>query len=635
MSRQTALAAVAFCCNASWLLAQVPAPPTNLRIVSGEGAPVLLGVNPENVSFGNVSTGTQRILPVTVTASGDSVTILNVTVSGAGFSTSGLSQGQVLAAGQTATLNVTFSPTVLGNLTGSVTITSTAPNSPSAIALTGAGTEPLPLTAFPGAQGGGALSSGGRGGAVHLVTNTNDSGPGSLRACVQATGPRTCVFRTGGSISLLSTLTISNPYLTIAGQTAPGGGIQIRGPSGTSAASNPAFFITTHDVVVQYLRVRRGHNAGEVCNQSPWSCGANIVILSNTSAHDPYNIVLDHVSSEWSNYEALILLGGNSATRYPRSVTVSNSILGETLGGAGQTTVVAGSGYSGQGSRAPDGMTDVDFHHNLFAGASHRLPLLTVRSARLVNNYVYGWTYYPMRGKGLRDVIGNYFRYRSAQSYVSHEIQAWTTSDGNDTSLAPSFYIAGNAGPSDPSGTNNWAMTALSVNQSAGEGSSPLPTSYLRTTPIPIPSGYVRITSDPVSAISAPSGSMLNASRVAPYEGVGASRRLDCRGTWVDARDSVDRRIVNAVVNGTTLYGFYDYSSLSASPPSQSNLGGWPTLAIGTACVDANSNGLPDGWEAHWAGVFRLGSTLNPSGLEFGDGYTVLEHFIHGMSPSP
>lgn len=634
MGRHIALIVFALCSSQSALFAQMPSPPANLRVVVG-GAPLLLSTSPPSLAFGNVGTGSQRILPVTLTSFGGEIRISTVSVSGAGFSASGVSAGQLIESGQTATVNVTFAPAVAGSATGSLTITSTASNSPTAIPLAGIGGLPTTLTAFPGAQGGGALSVGGRAGAVHLVTNTNDAGAGSLRACVEASGPRTCIFRTGGTIALQSTLAIANPFITIAAQTAPGGGIQIRGPSGAGASSNPVFFITTHDVVVQYLRVRRGHNAGEICNQSPWSCGANIVVLSNSAAHDPYNIVLDHVSSEWSNYESLILLGGNSAMRYPRSLTVSNSILGETLSGAGQTTVVAGSGYSGQGSTAPDGMTEIDFHHNLFAGSSHRLPLLTVRSARLVNNIVYGWTYYPMRNKGLRDIIGNYFKYRSTQSFVSHEIQAWTTTDGNDTSLAPSFYVAGNAGPSDPTGVNNWAMTAQSINQSAGEGSSPLATSYRRASPIPVPSGYVPITADPVSLVSSSSGPMLNTSRVAPYEGVGASRRLDCRGAWVDARDSVDSRIVNAVVNGTALFGSFDYSSLGASPQSQANLGSWPTLAAGTACVDNNSNGLPDVWETHWGGVLGLGTNLDPDGLNFGDGYTILEHFINGMSPSP
>src|SRR2546426_5196116 len=96
-----------------------------------------------------------------------------------------------------------------------------------------------PLAAFYGAEGGGALSAGGRGGAVILVTNMSDSGSGSLRACAEvATGPRTCIFRTGGTLNLSNQINIVNPFLTIAGQSAPGGGIQITGASPT-IAGNP------------------------------------------------------------------------------------------------------------------------------------------------------------------------------------------------------------------------------------------------------------------------------------------------------------------------------------------------------------------------------------------------------------
>jgi hypothetical protein len=137
---------------------------------------------------------------------------------------------------------------------------------------------------------------------------------------------------------------------------------------------------------------------------------------------------------------------------------------------------------------------------------------------------------------------------------------------------------------------------------------------------------------DPASTLSS---ALLNTARAAPYDGVGASRKLDCSGKWADALDAVDSRIVNAVANGTTLYGSYDYTSLQASPQSQADLGGWPILAAGSACTDANNNGLPDVWESYWAGAFALGTTLDPNGLNFGDGYTNLEHYIDGMSPSP
>jgi pectate lyase len=487
------------------------------------------------------------------------------------------------------------------------------------------------VTAFPGAQGGGALSVGGRGGTVYQVTNLNDSGAGSLRACVNASGPRTCLFRTGGTITLASSLTVANPFINIAGQTAPGGGIQLNGPN---SAGDPTLLITTHDVVVQYLRLRRGHNPGEICNAMPWSCGTSLEVFSNSSATNPYNIMLDHISAEWSNYDAMIALGSNNTPNQPRSMTVSRSILGEALGGAGQTVGVNFGGYSGQGPTAPDGMTDLDLHHNLFAGTSHRMPLLTVKSARLVNNIVYAWTYYAMRGKGFRDFVNNYFKTRSVIA-ASHEIQAWTENAGNDTSFAPSFYLLGNVGPSDPLGIANWTMTALALSESGGEAPLPLLPTYQRSTPIPTPAGYIPITPDPVSAISSASGSMLNTARTAPYDGVGASRRLDCAGRWADAQDSVDSRIVRAVANGTNLYGSYDYSSLQASPQSQVDLGGWPALAAGTACADANNNGLPDLWESHWAGAFALGTVLDPNALNFGDGYTNLEHYLSGLNPLP
>ena len=141
--------------------------------------------------------------------------------------------------------------------------------------------------AFGGAQGFGATAAGGRGGAVYQVTNLNDGGSGSLRACVQASGPRTCVFRVGGTIMLSSILEVRNPRLTIAGQTAPGGGIQLRlSPS----HSKPLFRVLTSDVVVRHVRFRRGATS-RTAAPSGTCCGDTVSALSGTD-----RLILDHVS---------------------------------------------------------------------------------------------------------------------------------------------------------------------------------------------------------------------------------------------------------------------------------------------------------------------------------------------------
>src|SRR3954471_20238243 len=114
---------------------------------------------------------------------------------------------------------------------------------------TTAGAEGPKVPAFPGAEGAGAATPGGRGGAVRVVTSLADSGPGSLREAVEAEGPRTVVFGVAGLISLETPLDIVHPFVTLAGQTAPGDGVCVKGQS---------VHINTHDVVVRYLRFRRG-----------------------------------------------------------------------------------------------------------------------------------------------------------------------------------------------------------------------------------------------------------------------------------------------------------------------------------------------------------------------------------------
>ncbi|MPZ95821.1 MAG: hypothetical protein GEU96_13155 [Propionibacteriales bacterium] len=115
------------------------------------------------------------------------------------------------------------------------------------------------VKAFPGAQGFGTDTVGGRGGKVIAVTNLNDSGAGSFRAAVTASGPRTVIFKVSGTIKLTSRIDVTNPNLTVAGQTAPGGGITLRvDPEASPCSDRGTMLISTSHVVIRYLRFRPG-----------------------------------------------------------------------------------------------------------------------------------------------------------------------------------------------------------------------------------------------------------------------------------------------------------------------------------------------------------------------------------------
>ena len=139
----------------------------------------------------------------------------------------------------------------------------------------------ISIPAFPGVEGAGASTPGGRSGTVIAVTNLNDSGPGSLRQAVETEGPRIVIFRISGIITLESPLTIVRPYITIAGQTAPGDGICIRGQTTE---------VNTHDVILRYLRFRRGNLKDR---------------NDGLGGHPEKNIIVDHCSASWGLDENL------------------------------------------------------------------------------------------------------------------------------------------------------------------------------------------------------------------------------------------------------------------------------------------------------------------------------------------
>ena len=204
------------------------------------------------------------------------------------------------------------------------------------------------VVAFPGAEGAGAYSLGGRGGRVIKVTTLADSGPGSLRAAVEAEGPRTIVFDTGGTISLKKPLRIRNGRITIAGQTAPGGGIALR---------DHPLLIEADNVVIRYIRVRLGDESR--------------IESDAFSIFSGQRIIVDHVSAGWSVDETLSVgQPGTDPAKLPRDVTVQWSIISESLNKSAHAK-----GDHGYGSLVRGGFgARYSFHHNLWAHHKARMP---------------------------------------------------------------------------------------------------------------------------------------------------------------------------------------------------------------------------------------------------------------------
>jgi hypothetical protein len=246
------------------------------------------------------------------------------------------------------------------------------------------------LPAFPGAQGFGSDTIGGRGGRVIEVTNLNGSGSGSLRAAIEASGPRIVVFRTGGTIDITSSgdLEIENPYITIAGQTAPGDGITIKGA---------ALRIRTHDVIVRSIRVRTGDNPN---GPDPDIRDSLTVANSNTP---PYNVIIDHCSMSWATDE-------NCGTWYSvHDVTYQNCISSEGL----YNSLHSNGGHS-MGMLFGPGAERISVIGNLLSHNGQRNPRTEATEMIIANNVVYDrhWDAVdidPQQSAQKISVVGNVF----------------------------------------------------------------------------------------------------------------------------------------------------------------------------------------------------------------------------------
>ena len=425
------------------------------------------------------------------------------------------------------------------------------------------------IPAFPGAEGFGAFTPGGRGGQVLFVNNLNDSGPGSFRTACESKGPRIVVLRVAGIIDLLSPIIITEPFITIAGQTAPGDGICLRGYG---------LRVDTHDVIIRFLRCRAGDNLVAERDDA-LSVGGN-----------SQNVIVDHCSVSWGTDETLSTSGRTS------NLTVQWCIISEALHYS-----IHHEGQHGMGTlaRASGGVT---FHHNLWAHNNQRNPRLgdaynepPPPTFDVRNNVMYNYGKYC---NGINS--GEY-----TVNFVANYIKPGPDSDlrnlpivlRQDTKAV--YYINNNVVDGFPELTekNRKMLEPQIINEIANQNY--IPTQKQLT-------DLVTFVDMPIKVPSVTTLSALNA-----YYDV-----LNKVGATVPVRDQVDERVINEVKFGT-----------GSIIDSQFQVGGWPTYHFGRPFKDSDRDGMPDEWERA-NGLNPMDDSDNMSDLDE-DGYTNIEEYIN------
>lgn len=463
------------------------------------------------------------------------------------------------------------------------------------------------IPAFPGAEGGGMYSFGGRGGKVFVVTSLADSGPGTLREACDAGGARIVVFNVAGVIHLERPININAPFITIAGQTAPGDGVCIAGES---------FLINTHDVVIRHMRFRRG---------ATWVGRRDDAIGGNPVG----NIILDHISASWGLDENMTLYrhmftdapNNPKATRHKLStvnITIQNSIFSE---GLDTYNHAFGSTLGGQNSM---------FVRNLWTNNTGRNPSVGMNGTfNFVNNVVNNWYHRTMDGGDYStryQLINNYYKpgpVTPKDQPVGHRfVKPESRYTLGGTKIYGKVWVEGNIMEGYPEITNNnWRGIQIENMDGAGEF---LP--QIRSNkPFNMP--YV---------------SVMDAKEA--YDFV-----VENAGANLPKRDPVDKRILRQVK--TNKINFDDYTEIDSLYQFEHRrlgrdswkkgiitdirqVGGYPEYK-GTPYIDIDKDGMPDEWEKKHA---KLGLDPNdPSDAVEdcnGDGYTNIEKYINGIDPT-
>ena len=448
------------------------------------------------------------------------------------------------------------------------------------------------VPAFPGAEGAGRLSFGGRGGKVYVVSTLEDGGPGSFREACEAAGPRTILFNVAGIIHLKMPLHIRAPYVTIAGQTAPGDGVCIAGRT---------THVDTHDVVIRYMRFRRGET--------------NVFDRDDALGGNPVgNIIVDHCSASWGLDENLSMYrhmydagDGKPAQKLPTvNITIQWCISSEALDPYNHAF---GGTWGGRNS---------SFHHNLFACNTGRNPSIGMSyDFNFMNNVLFNWRHRTMDGGdqfSLINCINNYYRPGPKTPEAPIRYCVVRPDPSSTKGAEPKYgrvYAAGNVVEGNEKVTgDNWAGgVQIRVGGSAEDakiGSAEVVKAILEKVysdkPFPMAPVTTQIPQEAYTSVLAGAGATL------PH------------------RDPVDLRIIEEVRSGKVAY---EAGQGIITDPKQ--VGGYPQYT-GKASSDLGPDGIPLSWKKQY-GLDTKDSDLANRDLK-GDGYTVLEKYLDGLDPT-
>jgi hypothetical protein len=431
-----------------------------------------------------------------------------------------------------------------------------------------------PVLAFPGAEGYGRFARGGRGGDVYHVTNLNDSGPGSLREGIKtARAPRTIVFDVSGTIPLAKELRMENvACLTIAGQTAPGDGITLKG--------YPLKIYGASDVVIRYLRVRLGDE----------SKTSNDCLNVGTDNLPATNIMLDHLTATWA-------VDGTMDTEFISNFTMQWCLFGEALN---LSTHYKDSPHAMLMSfRKTQG--NVSIHHNLLFSSRDRHPSLGGGAPGQFNpeaifdfrnNVIYNWEGPCNLGQGQFNLINN--TWRPGPNTDTNKFPIAPKAEATNSTVG---FMVGNVFEGHPDWTrDNYAAVQWGVR--GGRYSADVSLEKFRQ-----PDQVVVATDRPATQSAEAAYRLVLAN-------AGASK----------SRDLADQRVVRGVRDRN-----------HRRIDSQKEVAGWPVLKSALARVDSDGDGMPDTWEADHGLDARNPDDRNND--RDSDGYTNLEEYINSLVP--